>query len=192
MAPDRKLLRGDEWRDALALNFNGLVPDDAPVRNRESHESGWLSQARLGDVAAFHVTGTPQALRRSPARARRQPSGLLKVCIQRAGQATIQQGDREAVLGPGSMAIYDIDKPYAIRLQGDWRSAVIAFPRSALIASQRFVDAVICRPASVTAGPGSVLAPLIASAITASERGDTGNDLSGGLMGRASLDLLNA
>src|SRR5262249_20338119 len=166
MSSAHEVLRGDEWRDALAVNFNGLIPDyrrtaegwsDDPGRSA----AGWLRQAQLGFVTAFHVSGADQVLRRSPALARRRPSELLKVCIQRAGQATIQQGDREAVLTPGSMAIYDIDKPYAIRLRGTWRCAVIAFPRSALLASEHFIDAVSCRPTPVTSGPGSVLAPLI-------------------------------
>jgi len=196
MTRKHPLLSGEEWCDALAGNFNGLVPDLADRAElgpgqRQPGAVGWLSYAQLGPVAAFHVAGSTQVLRRSPARARQQPCDLLKVCIQRAGLATIAQGDREVVLAPGSMAIYDIDKPYAIALQGRWRCSVIAFPRSALIAPDRFVADLICRPAPVSTGPGSVLAPLIAAAITASESGERTN-LSGPLMGRASLDLLKA
>ncbi len=190
MAQKNEVLYGDEWREALAASFNGLVPDGA-VRHAPAAE-GWLSAAQLGDVAVFHVAGRSQVLRRSPARARQRPTDLLKVCIQRAGSATIQQDDREALLTPGQMAIYDIDQPYVIRLQGDWRCAVIAFPRAALIASRRFIDDVICRPTQATDGPGSVLVPLIASAV--SWRG-SGSRLTGAadtLMGRAGLDLLKA
>ncbi len=138
------LLSDDEWRDALATNFNGLIPDHRAMP-AEAGAAGWLSAARLGNVAAFHVAGRPQVLGRSPAMARRIPSDLLKVCIQRSGSATIRQGDREVTLRPGSMAIYDIDRPYSIRLEGDWRCAVIAFPRTALIASRLFLDAMICQ-----------------------------------------------
>ncbi len=166
VAPDLtvapELFDGDEWREALAANFNGLVP-----AGRSAGDAvGWLSAARLGNVAAFHVAGSSQVLERSPAQAKRQPSELLKVCIQRAGTATISQGDREVTLGPGAMAIYDIDRPYSIKLDGEWRCAVIAFPRSALVASRHFIDAVICRSTPVTDGPGAVLAPLIASAVS--------------------------
>ena len=193
MAQGTTALRGDEWRQVLADNFNGLVPDPRAARDTAGDPdgaSGWLTAAMLGEVAAFHVAGDGQVLRRSTALARRQPSDLLKVCIQRSGSATIQQDDREVRLGPGSMAIYDIDKPYAIRLQGDWRCAVIAFPRSALAASRRFIDDVICRPAQAASGPGSVLVPLVASAVTRpAGAGDTGADA---LMGRASIDLLMA
>jgi AraC-like DNA-binding protein len=191
MRQGHDLLCDDEWRDALAANFNGLVPDHRPGQ-AAGGAAGWLSAARLGNVAAFHVAGRSQVLRRSPALARRIPSDLLKVCIQRSGSATIRQGDREVTLQPGSMAIYDIDLPYSIRLEGDWRCAVIAFPRTALIASRHFIDAVICRPTSVTDGPGSVLVPLIASAVSRAGKGGPGSDMSDALMGRAGLDLLKA
>ena len=83
MAQPPQVLGGDEWRDALAGHFNGLIPDRAG--RDEAGPQGWLRAARLSTVAAFHVSGTSQVLRRSPARARRRPSELLKVCIQRAG-----------------------------------------------------------------------------------------------------------
>ena len=184
--PEPRQLRDDEWRDALAGNFNGLVPE-SPARGERSAE-GWLSSAQLGDVAAFHVAGTTQTLVRAPARARKQPSDLLKVCIQRAGTATISQDGRQVLLAPGTMAIYDIDQPYTIALQGDWCCSVIAFPRSAFVASRHFIDAVICRPTSVRRGPGSVLAPLVASAINGGGSGGSSEVL----MGHASLDLLRA
>ena len=189
MAEGHELLRDDDWRDALASNFNGLVPDRLP--GDMAGAGGWLSAAQLSNVAAFHVAGSSQVLRRSPAWARRRPSDLLKVCIQRVGSATIQQDDREVMLTPGSMAIYDIDRPYSIRLQGEWRCTVIAFPRTALMASEHFIDAVICRPTHVAEGPGSVLIPLVASAVSRAETGRRAA-ASDALMGLACLDLLKA
>jgi AraC-like DNA-binding protein len=189
MAQPPQALGGDEWRDALAATFNGLIPDRPGTG--EAAARGWLRAARLSTVAAFHVGGSSQVLRRSPAWARRRPSDLLKVCIQRAGSATIQQGDREVLLGPGSMAIYDIDQPYSIRLQGEWRCAVIAFPRAALMASPQFIDGVLCRPAQVADGPGSVLVPLVASAVSRAQASRPAG-ATAALMGLACLDLLKA
>ena len=34
----------------------------------------------------------------------------------------------------------DIDQPYLIALQGEWRCSVIAFPRSAVAASRHYLD----------------------------------------------------
>jgi AraC-like DNA-binding protein len=184
-------LGGDEWRAALASNFNGLIPDQPPAADAGTAR-GRLAAAQLGNVTAFHVAGNSQVLRRSATWARRLPSDLLKVCIQRAGSATIQQGGREVTLTPGSMAIYDIDRPYGIKLDGAWRCSVIAFPRHALVASRHFLDAVMCRPTPVSDGPGSVLIPLVASAVSSGTAAGPAAGTSDVLMGRASLDLLKA
>ncbi|MGD0924541.1 MAG: helix-turn-helix domain-containing protein [Streptosporangiaceae bacterium] len=191
MASRHVPLGGDEWRAALASNFNGLIPD-RPSAPDTANAMGRLAAAQLGDVTAFHVAGNSQVLRRSDAWARRLPSDLLKVCIQRAGSATIEQGGREVTLTPGSMAIYDIDRPYGIRLDGEWRCSVIAFPRHALVASRQFLDAVMCRPTPISDGPGSVLIPLVASAISSMNGTGPAGGTSHVLMGRASLDLLKA
>ena len=180
-------LHGEEWRHALAGTFNGLVPDH-PGAAGLPPARGRLAGAQLGEAAAFQVAGGDQVLRRTAAASRRRPSDLLKVCIQRAGTATIAQGGREVRLTPGSMTIYDIDQPYLIALQGEWRCSVIAFPRSAVAASRLFVDRLICRPALVTDGPGAVLAPLVAAAVA--HPGEPG--AARALVGRASVDLVVA
>jgi hypothetical protein len=81
MASRHVPLGGDEWRAALASNFNGLIPD-RPSAPDTANAMGRLAAAQLGDVTAFHVAGNSQVLRRSDAWARRLPSDLLKVCIQ--------------------------------------------------------------------------------------------------------------
>src|SRR6202142_4603557 len=95
------------------------------------------------------------------------------------------------MLTPGRMAIYDIDRPYSIRLQGEWRCSVIAFPRTALMASEHFIDAVLCQPTRVADGPGSVLRPLVASAVSRAESGISAGG-SDALMGQACPDPLKA
>ena len=72
MAQKNEVLYGDEWREALAASFNGLVPDGA-VRHAPAAE-GWLSAAQLGDVAVFHVAGRSQAARRLALRGHRVPA----------------------------------------------------------------------------------------------------------------------
>lgn len=176
------VLRADEWDDALATCFNGLRPAHADPTN-----SGRLAAGALGDLAMFHVAGSPQRLTRTFSDARRRPAELFKICIQRSGSALIRQAGHEVLLTAGSMAMYDLERPYSITLDGDWRSDVIAFPKSALVASPSFVAAALCRPTEVTDGPGAVLISLVSSGV---ER--TASDPAAELMGRAGLDLIRA
>ena len=64
MAEATELLRDEEWRDALAANFNGLIPA-WPPNGDPADTAGWLTAARLSNVSAFHVAGSSQVLRRS-------------------------------------------------------------------------------------------------------------------------------
>ncbi len=186
MASAGQLLWADEWDETLAASFNGLRPTwgsrDAPAPT-----SGRLAGGVLGELATFHVTGSPQRLARTVRDTRQRPAEMLKICIQRRGSALIRQAEREVLLTPGSMAVYDLERPYSITLDGDWRCDVIAFPKAALVASPSFVDAALCRATPVDQGPGSVLISLVSSGVRR-----TGPDPAAGLMGRAGLELIMA
>lgn len=183
MAAD--LLWADEWDEALAASFNGLRPvsgrHDAPGAN-----SGRPVGGTFGGLATFRVAGSPQRLARPVRHTRRRPAEMLKICIQRRGRALIRQADREVLLPPGTMAVYDLDRPYSITLDGDWRCDVIAFPKAALVASAAFVDAALCRATPVERGPGSVLISLVSSGVR-----QAGPDPTAALMGRAGLAALS-
>ena len=90
----------EQWRESLSAAFNGLVPDAGAIEDRASAH-GAVTAVRLGEVAAFQVTGDSQTLRRTSRQTRQRPTDLLKVCIQRRGRAVVQQGDRDIALGPG-------------------------------------------------------------------------------------------
>ncbi|HEX4224013.1 MAG TPA: AraC family transcriptional regulator [Pseudonocardiaceae bacterium] len=174
----------DLWRATLSSAFNGLVPDVRDAR-------GDLAQARLGPVATFRVTGVPQVLRRTERQLKTRPSDMLKVCIQRTGTAMVQQDDRDIALGPGFMAIYDIDRPYALRLDGEhWCSDVIAFPRTALAIPDRLLRALMSRAVPATSGPGAVLSEFVCT--TVRQRSGIVADGVAEHLGRAALDLVAA
>jgi AraC-like DNA-binding protein len=174
----------DQWRAALSSAFNGLIPDV-----RGTH--GAIAQARLGPVATFQVTGDPQILRRTERQLKSRPSDMLKVCIQRAGTATVQQDDRDIALRPGFLAIYDIDRPYALRLDGEhWCSDVIAFPRDALGVSERVLRTLMSRAVPATSGPGAVLSEFVCT--TVRQRSGIAADGAAEHLGRAAVDLVAA
>ncbi|HEY4455350.1 MAG TPA: AraC family transcriptional regulator [Pseudonocardiaceae bacterium] len=174
----------DQWRAALSSAFNGLIPDRRGTR-------GVIAQARLGAVATFQVTGDPQVLRRTGRQLKTRPSDMLKVCIQRAGTAMVQQDDRDIALPPGFLAIYDIDRPYALRLDGEhWCSDVIAFPRAALAMPERVLRTLMSRAVPATSGPGAVLSEFVCT--TVRQRGGIATDGAAEHLGRAAVDLVAA
>jgi AraC-like DNA-binding protein len=178
----------ERWRASLASAFNGLAPD-GPADTDHDGAFGAITTAGLGDVSAFQVTGDPQILRRTSAQSRRTPTDLLKVCIQRTGRATVRQDDHDVALAPGWLAIYDIARPYALRLDGDWCCDVVAFPRSALPIPERLLGSLMDRAVPATQGPGAVLREFVSSAVR--QRGGVAASAAEHL-GRAAVDLVAA
>jgi AraC-like DNA-binding protein len=174
----------DVWRDALGTAFGRL----APVALGARAATGAMSGTRLGPMAAFQVTGTPQVVRRTPAAVRQAPIDLLKVCVQLAGRATVCQDDREVQIRPGQMAIYDTGRPYQLRLEHLWSCAVVAFPRDALSLPNHVVAASMSRAFSLAEGPGAVLAGFIAAAVQ--QQASIG--AAAGRLGEAGLHLVAA
>jgi AraC-like DNA-binding protein len=81
------------------------------------------------------------------------------------------------------------------RTESAWMASALfchRVPTSRACGLQAILDAVICRPTPISEGPGSVLIPLVASAISSINGTGPAGGTSQVLMGRASLDLLKA
>ncbi len=179
----------EQWRTTLSSAFNGLTPDTPSVED-QANAQGALASVNLGEVAAFQVTGDSQTLRRTGRQTRQRPTDLLKVCIQRRGLATVRQGDRDISVGPGWLAIYDIEQPYAIRLEGtNWCSDVLAFPRTALSIPDRLLRSLMSRAVPAGQGPGAVLSEFVST--TVQQRSGVASGAAEHL-GRAAVDLVAA
>lgn len=151
----------DAWREELGTAFGRLAPEALGTRA----PVGRMAGTQLGPVAAYQVSGTPQVVRRTPRAVRGAPIDLLKICVQLDGRATVCQDEREVVIEAGQMAIYDTGRPYLLRLEPEWRCAVMAFPRDALGLPAHVVAASMRRAYSLASGPGAVLAGFVASAV---------------------------
>jgi AraC-like DNA-binding protein len=150
------------WRVQLGAAFDDLVPEpigeDAALR-------GCLNGQRVGPAAMFLVSGSPQVVRRTTSAVRRAPGDLVKACIQLRGRATVHQDGREIVLDPGRLAVYDTGRPYALRLEGAWRCAVVALPRERLEMSASALGEAMHRTYPAGHGPGLVLSDFVSSAV---------------------------
>jgi len=168
------------WASTMAETFGDLQPgryDAGPVP-----ASGVVRSSLLGRAGAFEVSGTPQVLLRTAASIRHAPGDALKVCIQRAGTATLHHGDVEVCIGPGQMALYDTGRPYDLRLEGPWRCAVMTLPREALrVPWSRVVEAMSHAMPAAT-GPAALLSQLIGAAVSDADAGEH--------VGEAGLHLL--
>lgn len=74
--------------------------------------------ADLGPLSICSVDSNATTVERTPRLASDPIDRYLFVGLQRAGTSMVVQGDREAVLQPGDLAVYDTRRPYTL-LNGD-------------------------------------------------------------------------
>jgi AraC-like DNA-binding protein len=172
------------WRASLATAFADLVP--APLDHAVPPE-GTLRGLELGGAAVFTVSGSPQAVRRTTTATRHSPADMLKVCVQLRGRATVHQGDREIVLDPGQFAVYDVGRPYALRLEGTWTCAVMAVRRELIEIPAARLSRAMDRAYPSGQGLGLLLSQFITA--TVNQR-DSVESAAAGKLGEAGACLL--
>lgn len=166
------------WADEMAAVF-GLTVDEASARGR-------VRRARLGQVTAFRMTGTPQSLRRAPAAIREAEDTPLKLCAVRSGEVTLRR-DREGdlSLSAGQMGLYNTGLTYELHADSPWVCTVMTVPRELLTMPPRTLAAALAHRFPEE-GTGAVLTRLLDSAVDdAGGRPDAAV-----LLGHATVNLL--
>lgn len=173
------------WRVNLGAAFSDLVPE--PL-DRATAPEGTLRGVALGTVGVFTVSGTPQVVRRTTGAVRQSPADFVKVCVQLRGRATVHQDDREIVLNPGQLAVYNTGRPYALRLEGRWTCAVMAVRRDQADLAGGRLRSAMERVYSAGRGPGMLLSQFITA--TVDQVGNAGPEVAAKL-GDAGVCLLS-
>jgi AraC-like DNA-binding protein len=182
----------ERWRQDLGEAFGHLEPEafDAETRRESGHGlNGSLVAAPLGRAGFFSVRGTPQVVRRTLRSISAAPQDPLKLCIQIEGTAVLHQADREVLIEPGQLALYDTGRPYDLRLAGLWTCSVVTVPRDAFQVTDVALDAAMRQPFSVASGPGGLLANLTEFALKQAMDAD-GEETSRAHLGEAGIELV--
>lgn len=87
--------------------------------------------ARFKDSLVSMVDTSPAMFTRTRNASARAESGTFKIMWQIDGKSSIQQGGREAILIPGTWAVYDSTRPYSVNvLDPGSRFVVLFLPQS--------------------------------------------------------------
>ncbi|MCX4903940.1 helix-turn-helix domain-containing protein [Streptomyces sp. NBC_00878] len=144
------------WRDTVSRNFVPLeiVPRQGPYFHAQ------LRIARVGAVQVSVITTPPHT-----ARTRRRPgsdaSDHVKVSLQLTGHCVLTQGDHQAELKPGELAVYDTRHPYTLDTDRPGRSLALMFPRAMLRMPDRDLARVTATSVSCRDGLGTVVRPFL-------------------------------
>ncbi|MET3771519.1 AraC-like DNA-binding protein [Arthrobacter nitrophenolicus] len=118
----------DHWKHLVAESF-------VPLAARTADVDGFRGQLRsrvLDRMSIVEITATSHEVHRTPALIAQAGERYFKLNLQLEGTGLLIQDNREAVLQPGDLAIYDTNRPYTLTFEQQARMMVVMFPCDAL------------------------------------------------------------
>lgn len=149
--------RFEFWRDVVGQSF---VPLEALPREVPDFRAS-LHTAQLGAVQVSVVAADPHGVAHTRRHIASDPADFVKVSLQLAGQCMLTQADRQALLKPGELAIYDTRHPYTLDFDQPYRTLVLMFPRVLLRLPERDLTRMIATTVSCGDGLGPVVHPFL-------------------------------
>lgn len=172
------------WRSEMDRAFPPLAitPRD-PRGFRACYRAAGADELQLSDLSANAHT-----VERRPGSVTERHLGFYKMSLQVEGTGIMMQGNREIVLSPGTIAIYDTSRPYTLEFENDYRFIVAMFPKSSLSLPTGLAGDLTARAISSHSGTGSVVAAYMSGL---AENLDTLSGASGDRLARTGLELLS-
>lgn len=118
----------DHWKHLVAESFVPLAAQTSDVEGFR----GRLRSRVVDRMSIVEVTATSHEVHRTPALIARAQERYFKLNLQLEGTGLLIQDNREAVLHPGDLAIYDTNRPYTLAFEEQTRIMVVMFPCDAL------------------------------------------------------------
>lgn len=118
--------RLDLWRHAAC---DTIVPLQMSAAD-DTDYLGTLAAHDLGAAQLVDMTAAPIHVARTPRLIRASDPGLYKIELHLRGASSVDQGDRDMLLGTGQATIVDTSRPYAMAAGGP--GATVRHPVSAL------------------------------------------------------------
>jgi AraC-like DNA-binding protein len=118
----------DHWKHLVAESF-------VPLAAQTADADGFRGQMRarvLDRMSVVEVTATSHEVHRTPALIAQAGERYFKLNLQLEGTGLLIQDNREALLRPGDLAIYDTNRPYTLAFEDQARMMVVMFPCDAL------------------------------------------------------------
>jgi AraC-like DNA-binding protein len=146
-------------------DFRAAVNDSfVPLQVSSTHPDrfrGMIRGAGIDEVHVSDVRASSHVVERTPELIARGDRPYFKVSLMLAGTGLLIQDDREAVLSPGDLAVYDTSRPYSLVFDQDFRTMVVMFPRHLLTLPPDMVGQLTAVRISGSEGLGSVVAPYL-------------------------------
>ncbi|AHI01103.1 helix-turn-helix domain-containing protein [Kutzneria viridogrisea] len=160
----------------------------APLRLAPEDLAGFdgrINYAQAGRVLVADITTTAGAVQRTPKLITSTDTPLYKVSLHLSGHGILYQDDRQCVLKPGDLVVYDTTRPYGLVYGSDYRTVVLGVPQEFLATSAEAVREACALPVSCEAGLARVVAGFLGGMVEDLEGSAVqgGNQLADSLVG---------
>lgn len=171
----------------VIANITGRVNIDFPAQGSHVEASGATSD--LGPLTVCTVRSNATIVERTPRFARDDLEPSIFVGLQMQGSSTVIQADREVILRPGDLVLYESTVPYTVADQNGIRQHFFRIPLGRLA----LPHAVLSQISAVTLAPGHAISDLAASYLRQLATEHPRFDGPGAeALGQPSIDLLRA
>ncbi|MFJ6344534.1 helix-turn-helix domain-containing protein [Pseudarthrobacter oxydans] len=174
----------DHWKHLVAESFVPLAAQTADVDGFR----GRMRSRVLDRMSIVEVTATSHEVHRTPALIARAHERYFKLNLQLEGTGLLVQDNREAVLRPGDLAIYDTSRPYTLTFEEQARMMVVMFPCDALSLPADYVGQLAAVRMAGSAGLSGIVGQFIRQL---SENLDVLSGPSGSRLAANALDLVS-
>jgi len=171
--------------------FSALVSESfVPLRVRSDRPDPFRGDIRAAGTSDVHlsvVTADQHVIERTPELVARRESRFFKLGLQLSGTGVLIQDNREAVLRPGDLTIYDTNSPYSLIFEQRFSTAVLMVPHRLIELPTEGLCSMTATTISGESGLGRVVARYL---------GGLGAELDqldgpvGGRLARTAVDLV--
>ncbi|WP_326762922.1 helix-turn-helix domain-containing protein [Streptomyces phaeochromogenes] len=149
--------RFEFWRTVVA---NSFVPLEALPREAPDFRAR-LRSARLGPVQVSVVEADAHSVAHTLRHIASDEPDFVKVSLQLTGRCVLSQKDRQVLLKPGGLALYDTRFPYTLDFDEAYRMLVVMLPSPLLRLPEQGLARLTAVPVPGREGLGPVVLPFL-------------------------------
>lgn len=152
--------RLSQWREVISDEYVELDWSTDCVENFQGQVRGGVG---IGDLHFSEVMSEPQQVSRSKQQISTSTADDFLISFQLSSKGSVRQAGREAILSPGSFAMYDSTRPYTLSFNQPFHQLVLQMPKPVL--SQHLINPEdhTAVPINAQSGIGAVLSNFIFS-----------------------------
>lgn len=153
----------DYWREVVCGEFVQLGCEPQPGQDLNDFAANLRGGVGFTNVAFSEVISKPHIVNRTTEQISKAGEDDFLISFQLENNCTVRQYGREALLTPGSFALYDSTAPYSLSFEEKFHQFVVQMPREVLARHLIEPEKYAAISVNATTGLGSVLKDFIFS-----------------------------